>query len=64
MSSVIIIHRPSAATRAFVNTLGSNVQSPTIAHMIEVASKPELTECEANWLKHQIAKYVTEVAPA
>ena len=62
--SVIIIHRPSAAARAFVNALGSNATGPEISHMAEVANKPELTECEANWLKHEVAKHVIEIVPA
>lgn len=62
--SVIIIHRPSAAARAFVNAVAGNQNDPSVAHMVELANKPELTECEANWLKHEVSKHVIEIVPA
>lgn len=62
--SVIIIHRPSAAARAFVNAIAGNQQSPSVAHLVELVNKPELTECEANWVRHQVAKYIIETVPA
>lgn len=62
--STVIIHRPSAATRAFVATIASSANGPSIAHLYELVQKPELTEAEANWVRHQVSKYVIESHPA
>lgn len=60
----VIITRPTAATKQFVATVASNSTGPTIAHMYELANKTELTEAEANWLKHKCTKYMIETVPA
>ncbi len=62
--SVIIIHRPSAATKAFVMTFASNQTSPVAAHMMELIDKDSLTECEAAWLVHECQKHMIDIVPA
>lgn len=60
----IIITRPTAAARAFVEALASNTTSPIIAHLLEVSKKDVLTECEGDWFKYELSQYLIEHVPA
>ena len=62
--AVVIIRRPHAALREFVNVIASNQSSPTMAHLVELVNKPELTEHEANWVQYQVSKHLFESVPA
>ena len=63
MSSIIIIHRPNAAVRAFVAAVASSpaVEAPLGEHLVDLCNKDALTPQEVKFLQHCFVKYGFEV---
>lgn len=59
MSGTIIIHRPNAATRAFVAAVAATptVEAPLGEHLVDLCNKDALTPQEVKFLQHCFVKY-------